>query len=186
MQNFIEDQFPKAIAGLHVKLDNMHRLLLAQSNNSKTVSELNFTEWDYLPSEVALSEFLECSISTARRFKKEWLIKFTQEGTKVRFYIPDVLEAADKHDRVGKYIDRWCENHPPAGSPQLPKEDPKIFIENELYPGRFMFIRVKYQRWSCTVVCSPDLWDKQSEIRELVHQVILAQNERKPFKISPL
>lgn len=154
--------------------------------SQKDAPEPPHSDWDYLPSIVALSEFLECSYPTAKRLKKAGLIKFTQEGTKVRFYIPDILDAIDKHQRVGKYIDRWCENHPPAGSPPIPKKDPKIRIETELFPERFMFIKIKYQGWGCTVCTSPELWDNQPLIRDLVHQVIKEQNNRKPFKISPI
>jgi hypothetical protein len=145
-----------------------------------------YPEWDYLPSIVALSDFLECSYSSAKRFKKAGLIKFEQQGTKVKFYIPDILEAIEKHERVGKYIDRLCEKYPPAGSPQIPKKEPKIRIETELFPGRFMFIKIKYQGWGCTICTSPDLWENQSLIRELVNEVIKEQNQRKPFKVSSL
>lgn len=152
----------------------------------KAVPEPTHPSWDYLPSVVALADFLECSYRTALRFKKAGLIKFTQDGTKVKFLITDVLDAIEKHDRVGKYIDRFCEKYPPAGSPPMPKKDPKIRIETELFPEKFMFIKIKYQGWGCTVCTSPELWDNQPLIRELVHQVIKEQNERKPFKISPL
>jgi hypothetical protein len=185
MREFIEDQFPKAIAGLHVKLDNINRLLLAQSNNPQTVSDPP-SDWDYLHSIADLADFLECSYTTAKRFKRDRRIKFTQEGTKVRFYIPDILDAIEKDDVVGKYIDRFCENHPPANQPPQLEKDPKIYIETELFPDRFMFILIKHQGWRGTVVCSPDLWDNQPEIRALVHEVILAQHDRKPFKIAPI
>jgi len=94
----------------------------------KAVSEPQHPEWDYLPSEVALAQFLECSYSTAKRFKKEGLIKFTQEGTKVKFLIADVLEAIENHDRVSKYIDRLCEKYPPAGASPNPKKRLKLAL----------------------------------------------------------
>lgn len=161
--------------------------------SQKDASEPAHPEWDYLPSVVALADFLECSLSTARRFKKAGLIKFTQEGTKVKFLITDVLHAIDQHERVAKYVYRFCENHPPAGSPcscnSFPIREilpPKIRIEPELFPQRFMFIKIRYQGWGCTVCTSPELWDNQAMIRDLVHQVIKEQHERKPFKVSPL
>jgi hypothetical protein len=177
---------PQAVAGLHDKPYFMHPLLLNQSNNSKAVPKTPSPDWDYLPSIAELSDFLDCSYRTALRFKKAGLIKFTQEGTKVKFLITDVFDAIDKDDRVGKYADRFCEKYPPAGSPPGPKKDPKIRIETGLFPERFMFIKIRYQGWGCTVCTSPELWDNQPQIRELVHQVIKEQNERKPFRVSLL
>jgi hypothetical protein len=178
--------FPQAVAGLHDKPDVMQRLLLNVSNNSKAVPEHPSPGWDYLPSIAALADFLECSYRTALRFKKAGLIRFTREGTKVKFLITDVLDAIEKHDRVGKYIDRFCEKYPPAGSPPVPKKDPKIRIETGLFPERFMFIKIRHQGWGCTVCTVPELWDNQPRIRALVNQIIKEQNKCKPFRISPL
>jgi hypothetical protein len=180
------DGLPQSVAGLHDKPDVMHRLLLNQSNNSKAVSEPPSPDWDYLPSIAELADFLDCSYRTALRIKRAGLIKYTQEGAKVKFLITDVLDAIEKDDRVGKYVDRFCEKYFPAGSPPIPKKDPKIRIETGLFPERFMFIKIRYQGWGCTVCTSPELWDNQPRIRALVHQVIKEQNESKPFRISPL
>ena len=156
----------------------------------KAVLEPTHPEEYYLPSIVALCDFLECSYPTGKRLKKEGFIKFTQEGTKVKFLISDVLDAIEKYDRVGKYIDRMMEKYPPAGAPSSCNSSPireilphKIFIESELYDD-IMFIDIKYRGFKCIACCSADLWDKQSEIKSLVNLIIERQNQRKPFKTT--
>jgi hypothetical protein len=138
----------------------------------------------YLNSVADLAGFLDCSYSSALRLKQSGAVKFSGKGHSVRFYIPDVLDAIENNDKVGRYIDRMMEKYAPDSSDKT-KKDIKIFTESELFPGRYMFIDIKYQSWRGTAVCSPDLWEQQAKIRSLVEHIIIFQHERKPFKIRP-
>jgi hypothetical protein len=142
-------------------------------------------EREYLTSEVELARFLGCSYSTAKRLKQSGNIKFTQEGTRVKFYIPDVIDAINNDNKVGALVSKMWEKLFNQNATEKNTTKPKVIIEAELH-GRFMFIGLRYQGWRCTACCSSELWDKQHEVRDLVNQIILTQNNRKPFKTSPL
>jgi hypothetical protein len=138
----------------------------------------------YVNSIADLAGFLDCSYNSALRLKQSGAIKFSGNGHSIRFYIPDIFEAIENDDKVGRYIDRMMEKIAPDLTDPT-KKDIKIFTESELIPGRFMFIDIKYQRWRGTAVCSPDLWDQQTKIRSLVQEIIAYQHIRKPFKTKP-
>jgi hypothetical protein len=153
-------------------------LKASTNSSSESHSPLN-----YLDSIVELADFLGCSYKTALRFKMQGRIKFHQNGCNVRFFIPDVFDAFEKDPCVGRYLEKCFRTNPSENQQQ--KTKPKVSIQTELDSGRFMFIHINYQHWGCTVVCSPDLWNDQIQINEIIRQIILAQNKRKPFKIQP-
>jgi hypothetical protein len=176
---------PASVAEIHVKLDAIQKFLSEQDNDSKSKADPD-PDWDYFPSRAAVAEFFEVPDSTVRSWERSGRIKGEKHGSNIRYYIPAILEAVEKDDIIGYYAARLSEKYPPAKETEQPAKEPEISIKTELFPKRFTFIDVGYQGWKATVVCSPDLWDNQKEIRALVYEVILAQHDRKPFKIAPL
>lgn len=176
---------PASVAEIHVKLDNIQKFLSGQDNDSKSKTVPD-PDWDYFHSRAELAEFFEVPISTVRSWERSGRLKGEKHGLELWYPISIVLEAIAKDDIIGYYAARLSEKYPPAGEKVQPQKEPQISIETELFPNRFVFIKVRYQRWHTTVVCDPDLWEKQDEIRALVYEVILAQHDRKPFKIAPI
>jgi len=142
-------------------------------------------EREYLNSEVELACFLGCSYSTVKRLKRAGRIKYTQAGTNVKFRISDVIEAIQTDPKVGKLVTNMLQKLFNQSATGTTGEKPKVTTETEIH-GRFVFIEIRYQGWRCTACCTAELFANQREVRDLVNQIILTQNFRKPFKTSPL
>lgn len=168
------------------KLSNIETLLLELKHDSILRVDQPLPsphpEREYLNSEIELARFLGCSYSTAKRLKRAGRIKYTQEGTSVKFYIPDVIDAIQTDPKVGALVTKMWEK---LFNQNATDEKPKVTIESELH-GRFVFIGIRYQGWRCTACCTAELFANQREVSDLVNQIILTQNFRKPFKTSPL
>ncbi len=185
MKQFSFLGLPQSVAELHRKLDNIHKLLLAPEDGLKNPPDPD-PDWDFFHSISEVADFFEVPYSTARGWYRSGRIKGIKGRLNVKFYIPDVLAAIANDDIIGYYATRLSEKYPPAEEKKQPLKEPEIFIETELFPNRFFFIRLKYQGWKTTVVCIPEIWDNQDDIRALVYEVILAQHDRKPFRIAPI
>ena len=74
--------------------------------NALRVSLRSNNEWNYLHSYAQLARFLQCDPKTAARLLEQGLIRHTMIGGEISVFIPDILEAAGKHERVAKFIAR--------------------------------------------------------------------------------
>jgi len=151
-------------------------------------------EWNYLHSYAQVARFLQCDPKTAASLLNERLIRYTMIGGEISVFIPDILEAAAKHERIGKFIARirsgQTASAPDSGSCHsssiraiLP---PKIMVETELYPDRFVFATIKYQGWKCDACIPYHLWNQPDKVIDFVQQIILNRHEKYPFRIPPV
>jgi len=148
------------------------------------VSLRSNNEWNYLHSYAQVARFLQCDPKTAVRLIDEGLIRHTYIGGEISVYIPDILEAAAKHDRVARFISRIRTGAPSCNSSQLREiSNPKILVETELYPDRFIFATIKYQGWRCNACIPYHLWTQPDKVTDFVEQIIRARQENYPFRI---
>jgi hypothetical protein len=132
-----------------------------------------------------LGRFLECDPKTAATLLREGYIRHTVTCGGISVFVPDILEAALKHERVGRFLARAFlrKRVPPA--PEKPQQPPRIYVETELYPGRFVLATIRYQGWRCPACMPAHLWHDTEKMTDFVNQVILNRHERVPFRIPP-
>ena len=141
-------------------------------------------DWEYLPNIPALANFLGCSYTTAKRLKHLHRIKFFQNGTNVKFFIPDVIYAIDHDPVVSKHFHKHWDLI--SGKPAVPSQPPKIYVETELYPDRFIFATIRYQGWRCCICIPEHLWNDANRVADFINQVILHRHAKYPFRIPPV
>jgi len=142
-------------------------------------------DWKYISTIRQLADFIGSSYSSAKRLKQQHRIKFHQTGTSVKFFIPDVLYAIEHDPVVAKHFYKhW--NLISSCKQEIPQTPPKIFVETELYPGRFVFATIRYQGWRCSVCIPEHLWNDANRVADFINEVILQRHEKQPFRIPPI
>ena len=178
MKNRLFDARLYYIESLLVDLKN------ANLNALRTSLRTN-NEWSYLRSFAQLARFLQCDPKTAVRLLRLGLIRHSVLGGEISVFIPDILEAAQKDERVGKFITRIRKDASCNSSQIRVSSPPKIMIETGLYPDRFVDAKVKYDGWS-TNVCFPyHLWTQPDKVIDYVEQIVRDQHAKRPFRIAP-
>jgi len=144
----------------------------------------------FFPNLKALADFFCCSYTTAKRWKKQLRIPSVQTKNEVLFFVPDVMTACEKDPVVKNQFLKSLE----PGFRKKYLEDKKaklapsteIIYETELYPGRFVDVKIKYQGWR-THACFPYyIWNNKKKVIDYIRQLILTRHEKHPFKIAPL
>lgn len=156
--------------------------LLSQKPASKSGeknSAVNLlTEWGTLDSISSLAEFLGCSYSTARRYKKLNKIKCEQAERGTRFHISDVLQAMEGDERVFSFLMKTYFS-PIEKSHYFSEQEPQLLIDCVLYPGFLMTIEFNYQGWGCMACCPPEIWGEDSKIKALANHLIMEHRKIK-------
>ena len=144
-------------------------------------------EWNYLHSYAQVARFLQCDPKTAVRLISDGLIRHTCIGGEISVFIPDILEAAAKYERVNQFITR-IRSGVPAGRDAMPcgSTPPDIFIETKLYPERYIKAKVKYQGWMTNICIPCHLWTQNDKVIDFVNEVIKDRHRERPFRIAPL
>ena len=139
---------------------------------------------EYIHSIRELGEFLGCHYNTAKRIISQGRIRYTRDGYRVRFWIPDVLYATN-HDPVvlGFFTRVIARLNDPAS--QVPPSPPRATVESELYPGRFVLATIRYQGWRCYACFPEETYGDAEKVEDFVNQIIHERHERHPFRIAP-
>jgi|GEM_PF-2479565 len=142
--------------------------------------------WNYLHSYAQVARFLQCDPKTAAALIGDGLIRCALINGEISVFIPDILEAAAKHERIGRLIARIRTGSPSCNSSQISEiRKPQVMFETELFPGRFVFATIKYQGWRCNACIPYHLWNEPGKVKDFVNQIIRDRHEKVPFKIAP-
>jgi len=176
---------PRAVGSINDKLNNV-QWYLHRIDMMNRVSV--YPRAGRLSSIRELSGFLQCHYSSAQRLLRDKQIMHTYQSRSITIYITDILEAAAKSERVRFFLNRIVERAKAAKAlPEPPKnpQPPRILIETELYPDRFIFATIKYQGWRCNAYIPYHLCNQPDKVTDFVEQILLNRHAKHPFSIPP-
>jgi hypothetical protein len=165
-------RLPRTAALLQNQLRHFRKLL----NNRLFGPEPRpvFKEDEYFYSNRELADFMNCSPSTARRYRHKGLIRSSRHGSCVLTHIPTLLDTVAKDDRLAAMFLR-------RSRPRRATKAPVIRYSCVMKRG-WVFVDIRYLGWKGTYVCGVGEVTSVKRLHLIILQIVAARNSYKPFK----
>jgi len=179
MKNLISTSVIALIGRCARELSSLHQNLhVPEPLKPETPPDLN--REDYLISNYFAANYLNCSLTTLKLFKRLGVIKFFNYNRNSWFLKADLDNAKATNARLA----HLCKI---ARISTLLNDTvaPKLVYSSAMVSDSWFFIQMTYQRWSSTIVCPVSCYNVPGYVKAICKQVIILQHSVKPFPVVP-
>jgi hypothetical protein len=149
---------------------------LSSLKNEENPPSDNLDADDYFTSHQHLADYLKCSLTTVKVYKRTGVIPFTIVEGRSWAKKSDVDQVIDLHPNISALFGRSVKKHP---------ELMRITTRSVKIDETWCFIYLSFQGWKPQIMAPISFMEDKDLLEYLCNRAILFQHKLKPFKFAP-